>query len=694
MAYSADGQLFAAGCEDGSVRFWEARSGKKAKEAFMTECDVSCIAFSPDNRRLASGHWDNNIRLWDLRDESAEPKARVLVGHTDQVWSVAFSSDGKRLISGSGDKTIRVWDAESGAAIGTPFAGPSEIVASTTFSDYIARTVSVRDESPVNFWSSETGKLVEKLLRQFLKPFAFSRDGRLIAASLGAHDGTIEIRDASTCEQVGDSLTNQNYLITSLCFSVDSRYLASGLTGNDHLIRIWRVETFLLICELRGHTDDIDGLAFSPDGRNLLSGSEDGTVRVWNVRVDPTLSFDQPSSTGNSFDLRTTCVSYVAGSNLIASGSEDGNIYLWDVCTGVEVRKTMLGHTESVGSLAVSSDGRWLVSGSDDETLRLWEVASGSALGEPMLGHTDSVNSVAISSDDKLIASASWDGTVRLWDAATQKLVMILQGQEGSVASVVFSVDGKKINSGSHDATFRIWDIETGKAVAKTLGSSVVAVAVSPDGQWIASSSYKGVLICDISTLDPEAVRVLQEYRVSNFIAFSPDSEYLISSSEFDAITIWNVRTGKAAGDLTYGYALECDVRSVAFHTNGHEFVSCHDDGNICVWDVHARTDLDLYEGGDIDLYEGGDIDYSGLGEEESRICWNASLSRMDEHDGWVRDGDKLLLWVPLKYRYEFQAGIKLVIGVPRVDRMIPQADYQKLFRYSGRRWTDIYDKK
>ena len=112
VAYSADGRLFAAGCLDGKVRFWEARSGKTARKPFVTESPVLSISFSADNRWFASGHRDLKVRLWDLRVASTEP--RVFEGHTDWVRSVDFSPDSKRIVSGADDETIRVWDVESG----------------------------------------------------------------------------------------------------------------------------------------------------------------------------------------------------------------------------------------------------------------------------------------------------------------------------------------------------------------------------------------------------------------------------------------------------------------------------------------------------------------------------------------------------------------------------------------------------
>lgn len=677
VAYSADGQLFAAGCEDGSVRFWVARSGKRAREPLKTGSEVWCIAISPDNCWLASGHInDNEIRLWDLHAESADP--RVLDGHTWHVYSLAFSSDGKRLVSGSGDFTIKVWDVESGTPIGAPFIGHDSYVTSVTFSADDTRIFSGSLDGTVRICNSETGELIGEPLQVKGRYVACSRDGRFIAT--GSDGGTIILWDAATSERIGDPLADHVGEVTSLCFSVYSRYLASG--SNDRTIRIWNVKTRSLICELRGHTDNVNAIAFSPDGRSLLSGSIDGTVRVW--VLDTTVPVDH-SSASNS--VAVLCVLYVPGSDLIASGSEDGSIRLWDAHTGAAVGSPMQEHVREVNALAASNDGRWIVSGSDDMTLRLWGISSRSALGKPMLGHTGRVNSVSVSPDNQYIASASDDSAVRLWDVATRELVTTLGGHEGAVNSVAFSVDGKKIISGSEDCTLRIWEVHTGKAIEEPLrdhSKSVVAVAVSPDGQWFASASYDAVRIWSMSTL--KVIHAFGHLFVSyTSVVFSLDSRHVLIGNRV-CVDVRNVLTGKIVGGSLFGHT--SDVNSVAVSFNSHDFASGSDDGTIRVWDIRARTDLQLLKDCD------PDTDHSELSEDDLLIRWNASRACMDEDYGWVRDGGKLLLWVPLQYRSDIRNGTKVVIGAQGVDPVRPEVDYRTLFRYSGKRWTNIYKER
>lgn len=139
-------------------------------------------------------------------------------------------------------------------------------------------------------------------------------------------------------------------------------------------------------------------------------------------------------------------------------------------------------------------------------------------------------------------------------------------------------------------------------------------------------------------------------------------------------IRLWNVQTGRMVGNPLKGHT--DTVRSVALLPNGHEIASSSDDGTICIWDIRVRTDLESYKE--------DESDYSVLNEEELRIRWNASCARIDEKDGWVRDGQKLLLRVPLQYQHDINGGIRLVIDAQERDKVRPKVDFQKMFELRG----------
>ena len=190
---------------------------------------------------------------------------------------------------------------------------------------------------------------------------------------------------------------------------------------------------------------------------------------------------------GHTMGIRS--VSYSPNGLQIVSGSNDTTIRIWDAETGAPVGNPLEGHTDRVFAVAYSPNGQHIVSGSDDKTIRIWDAETGAAVGNPLEGHTDEVLSVAYSSDGRRIISGSRDKTIKIWDAETGSAVgNPLDGHTRGVGSVTYSPDGRHIVSGSWDKTIRIWDAETGAAAGRRLeGETAIvpsaAAAYSPNGQ-------------------------------------------------------------------------------------------------------------------------------------------------------------------------------------------------------------------
>ena len=223
-----------------------------------------------------------------------------------------------------------------------------------------------------------------------------------------------------------------------------------------------------------GHNSPIASLAISADGRRLVSGSHDYTVR------------------------------------------------LWDVESGKELRR-FVGHTALVSSVALSPDGRRVVSGSGDQTARLWDVESGKQIYR--LDQTAAVSSVAFSPDGRQATSTGgirkvidrkivWDDcSVRLWDVQSGQEIRRCEGHRSLVTQAIFTSDGRRILSSSQDATVRLWDVETGRQIREyPAGGSVNGVAVSPDGHYaLSASNANNMKLWDVET--GQQLRLFSDFR-------------------------------------------------------------------------------------------------------------------------------------------------------------------------------------
>jgi len=284
--------------------------------------------------------------------------------------------------------------------------------------------------------------------------------------------------------------------VWSVAFSPDDRTLASA--GVDMTVKLWDVPDAHEIQQLTGHRGEVRCVAFAPDGKTLASASNDRSIMVW-VRETGEM---QRQLTGHTGDVRS--VAYLQYGKQLVSGSVDKSIRFWDPQTGSEQKKTET-HKAAIQSVACSRDGATLASSSDDKTIELLSAETGELL-RTLTGHTDGVSQAAFSPDGRRLASASWDKTIRIWDVATGKLLRTIDKQQDAVRSVAFSPDGKRLASGGNDNTIRLWAAETGQELATLRGHTgpVTSVAFSSDGRILASaSSDKTVMMWELEEAQP-----------------------------------------------------------------------------------------------------------------------------------------------------------------------------------------------
>ena len=231
------------------------------------------------------------------------------------------------------------------------------------------------------------------------------------------------------------------------------------------------------------HNGGITAVAFSPDGKTIVTASWDLTVRLWDIatgeQLGPTIRHDGP----------VRGVSFSPDGRTLATASNDRTARLWDIASGKPIGPAMT-HPAIVFAITYSPDGRTLATGCGDGGVRLWDGSTSRALGQ-LMRHSSLVWSVAFSPDGKIIASASWDNTARLWDVATRRQIGPRLEHTADAFGVAFSPDGKIVASTGRDRAVRFWDVATGRALGQPIvhNEAVFAVAFSPDGQSIVTGS-------------------------------------------------------------------------------------------------------------------------------------------------------------------------------------------------------------
>ncbi|MCY3759810.1 MAG: T9SS type A sorting domain-containing protein [Gemmatimonadetes bacterium] len=391
VAFSPDGRTLASG-SDRSVELWDAAAGTNTATLLVHRGGVRSVAFSPDGSSLACGSEGGAVLLWDLASRSAE----TFSGHTAWINSVAFFPDGTRLVSGSADGAVRLWDVATGSS--SSLEGHAGKVASVSFSPDGA-TLASGSENSVLLWDLGTGGTSSlEGHSAVVRSVAISPDGRTLAS--GSEDNSVKLWDLGTGK---NTVTLHNHLkaVTSVAFSPGGALLVSA--SEDQTVRLWDSDGANLITL---YWTSVPALSVAvSDDTTVAVGLDNGFVKVWDARRKGN------GLRGSGGAAHSVAIS--PGGSILASGSEDGTVRLWDLDVGSAV--TFSGHTAAVRSVAFSPDGTALASASHDGRVKLWDVP-GKEIISTLEWHAGSVNSVAFSPDGTSLACGLQDGGILLLD--------------------------------------------------------------------------------------------------------------------------------------------------------------------------------------------------------------------------------------------------------------------------------------
>ncbi|MFP6618436.1 MAG: serine/threonine-protein kinase, partial [Pirellulaceae bacterium] len=517
-------------------------------------------------------------------DRLCHSAQQTLTGHTSAVYCLAITADGSRLASGGRDG-VRIWDIATGKQLihipdipiifSVAFSPDGQLLAAGG-EGYV---IDGKRPDTLNIWDWQKKELTQTFSDYYngdsscWSKTSYSPDGRLIAYP--AQDGTIKVAEVATGKHVA-ILKGHKTKTQRVAFSPDGKRIVSSdyFSPHDQNIKIWdwAAGKEILTLAASGYVSDV---AFGPQGKWLaasVGGSADSAVRVWKLESGDKVTFSE-QLTGLRRRIRPVAFS-PDGNSLAAAGFGD-QIGVWPL-PGRDPQQVFSGHRGDVHEVVFHPDGKRVFSCSDDQSIKVWDRTQrqGSVSLE---GKRYGGGFVAFSPDGTQVAMASSGlHEIGIWDVKTQKKIVTLLGHVAPVLSVMFSPSGKQLVSGGRDNTVRLWDTSTGQPLYTLTDhkDAVWEVAFSPDGTLVASASYDGTARV-WKTLEGRTVSVFRGHADPRphlqDLAFSPDGKQVASVGYDTVVRIWDPKSGVELSTLkpTSGYILE----SVVFSPDGSQLV-------------------------------------------------------------------------------------------------------------------------
>jgi len=433
--------------------------------------------------------------------------------------------------------------------------------------------------------------------------------------------------------------------VTSVAFSSDGRTVLTG--SGDNTAKLWDAETGFLIHTFTDHEGQMTGVAFAPSRRQVLTGSVDGTAKLWDAETGAQIR------TFKGHSNIVTCVTFSPDGKQILTGSEDSTVKLWDVETGREIRTFQ--ESSFVSSVAFSPDGSRILTGSYDNTAKLWDVLTGQQI-RTFKGHSNFVKSVAFSPEGREVLTGSADNTAKLWDSETGQEIRTLRGHSFWVNSVAFSSHGKSILTGSEDHTAKLWDAKTGEEIRTFKGHSgfVNSVAISPDERRILTGSEDMTARLWNAETGEELRTLSGQSKGLRSATFSPDGQRVITWNDDFSAWLWITNTGEAVGTFSKPAWV---IDRFTFSDDGRRVLTGNLDGSADLWDAETGLAIRSFKGHlmrvvGIAFSPDGRRVLTGSADKTAKL-WDAETSqelhRFVGHSGWVNsvafspDGRKVL---------------------------------------------------
>jgi NACHT domain- and WD repeat-containing protein len=555
-----DDKIFAV-CNRGELIIWNSES--QNIEQFLPLPHEKSFMFKPNSKKRFS----ENTEI--MADEGG-----VLADHPGfeyWAWVGIISRDGKLFLSGSFDGTVTLWE----------------------FSERGNEKFILQLDNSID---------LNQLIKRPVRGMAFSNNNNF--AATGHADGSLVIWDLNQRKSIA-FLNHDEGWINSIAINEDCTSVISG--GGDGILYIWEKEKGdenFRLKKLKGHTDRIWSVAISSNGKFAASGSDDKTVRIWNLESKEEIKCLKGHSRWvQALAFNNSC-------KVLASSGGDGKIILWNVSgDSVEPLVQLLGHDDSVLSLCFSADDKYLLSGSRDQSVRIWNVHSKFSVNE-IDSHSDRITCAAFSTDGRILVTGSNDQTVRLWDTGSGKPVKSALNVGTSISSIKISTDNKFILVGTDSGEIVVAELNTLSVIErlKIHTSRVYSIDISGDSKLAISASQDG----EIKLWHLKTFEIFIKQNIENesllSIALSPDSSYAAIGTRSGLIKLMKIKRDEKQSfvfeEVTDKQVFKSWVDEIIFSIDGNRIEArggSWDDRKILVLDAESlnpvSSEIQLQDG-------------------------------------------------------------------------------------------------
>ena len=490
-----------------TIRYGDSETETKKEINDAHKKSITCVSFSPDAKMIASGSRDKTVRLWNAETETLH---KTLKGHRKPILSITFSHDGSRIASASEDKTIRVWNVNTGRRKHI-FKTNSKHLHKIVFSPNGNTLASSSLDGIIHQWDLNKRKHKNTIVGHgggfASKNIVFSKDKITAATTYGSNH--IIIYDLNT-QGVQNIFKGHSKRVNCLSFAPDGKILASG--SQDKSIRLWNVTTGENKKKLNGHYEEVSHVMFKDD-ETLISYGHDKRVRLWDIKKGKQKSNFEVDVYSHDIGFSQ------AGNYALGRKYKQGqpySLYLWDLNTGspTTLSKQLKYTIPFSFNFPISPDGRMFAYCTDSEIV----VYDSIRKEKQIIPDQPSMFSfLALDSEFKMVVKTDLDGKINLWNVDTGDEINELYNQYiigglnkdiiRQVVQILFSPDGTILVGGRADGAINVWEITTGKRIKTLFGhvDHVTYLKFSPDGQTLVSSGSDGTtLLWDLTELSPK----------------------------------------------------------------------------------------------------------------------------------------------------------------------------------------------